>query len=52
MDSKPAPVPTTTDPFAAQARLQKLLELKSRMEQLHADLEYMRLMLRLGARQP
>ena len=52
MDAKPAPAPTGTDAFAAHARLQKLLQLKSKMEQLHADLEYLRLMIRLGTRQP
>jgi hypothetical protein len=51
MDSKPAPAPATADSFAAHARLQKLLHLKAKMEQLHADLEYLRLMIRLGTRQ-
>ncbi len=33
----------------AYVRMQKLLELKAQMEQLHAKLEYVRLMLKLGA---
>lgn len=51
MDSKPTPG-HPADTFDAQVRLQKLLHLKAKMEQLHAELEYVGLMLRLGARQP
>lgn len=34
----------------ATEQLQALLELKAHMERLHAELEYARLMLKLGAR--
>ena len=36
----------------AYQRMHKLLELKAQLEQLHANLEYVRLMLRIRATQP
>ncbi|MBU6257976.1 MAG: hypothetical protein KGL18_15985 [Burkholderiales bacterium] len=43
-----------TDPTGVDAyqRMHKLLELKAQLEQLHAHLEYVRLMLRIRAAQP
>jgi hypothetical protein len=37
---------------SAEARLQAWLELKARLQQLHAELEYVRLLIRLGNRAP
>ncbi len=37
-----------TSPQGNDPRLQRLLEIKAQMEEIHARLEYLRLMLRLG----
>lgn len=49
MESKNTPA-TAADTAAASAQLQALLELKAQMERLHAELEYVRLMLKVGVR--
>jgi hypothetical protein len=49
MEPQPTPSPAA-GPSAASAQLQALLELKAQMERLHAELEYVRLMLRVGVR--
>jgi hypothetical protein len=46
-DPSSAPLPNAE---AAGAALQALLELKAQMERLHAELEYVRLMLKVGVR--
>ncbi len=46
MDIEPTPGQV---PHGADPRMMKLLELKAQMEQVHARLEYLRLMLRLRA---
>jgi hypothetical protein len=42
--------PTPPNAEAASDALQALLDLKAQMERLHAELEYVRLMLKVGAR--
>jgi hypothetical protein len=37
-----------TSPQSDDPRMQRLLEIKAQMEEIHAKLEYLRLMLRLG----
>lgn len=44
---KPTPEPRPADHEAARAQLETLLALKESMQQLHAQLEYLRLMIRL-----
>lgn len=43
----PEPTPRPNDYDAAQAQLETLLALKDCMQELHAQLEYLRLMLKL-----
>lgn len=44
---QPNPTPREPDLDAARAQLETLLALKESMQQLHAQLEYLRLMIRL-----
>jgi hypothetical protein len=49
MPSSPTPSP---QPAPAQASLTALIALRDQMQQLHAELEFLRLMLVLQKRQP
>ncbi len=46
-DNTPRNTPQSTDPAA---RMQAWIDLRQELEQLHARLEYLRLMLKLGVR--
>ena len=46
MDANRPPAESRRDP-PAEARLQALLDLKEQLQQLHAELEFVRLMLKL-----
>lgn len=47
MDQAPAPTPAAPSQLD---RMHHLLQIKAQMEEIHAQLEYLRLMLRLAAR--